>query len=322
MLVLRQLPGRDSLLVLNHHRIGRSDDDPFDPDVFSATADELDEQVAYLKRHVSLVTLEEALAFIGGTIREKARRCRVLITFDDGYLDNHRLAFPILRSHGVQGVFFLATDLVGSCHVPWWDHAAYLMRTARRRQFTLRYPANLPVDIDANGIGKSLRDVLALYKNPQNTDRARFLDGLREGTRSEDPPGGQRRFLDWEEAKEMVAGGMAVGSHTHTHHVLSQLGTDRQRQELAQSRTLLHQWLGVRADTLAYPVGIPGSFSGQTERLAGEAGYRAAFSFGGGVNLPGRTRRYDVKRVAAGRHSRSRFRVQTEICRFAGSYWP
>jgi peptidoglycan/xylan/chitin deacetylase (PgdA/CDA1 family) len=72
----------------------------------------------------------------------------VLITFDDGYLDNYEIAFPILRSHVVQGVFFLATSMVGSCQVPWWDHIAYLMKTARRRRFSLRYPADLAVDID------------------------------------------------------------------------------------------------------------------------------------------------------------------------------
>jgi peptidoglycan/xylan/chitin deacetylase (PgdA/CDA1 family) len=119
--LLSRLPARDSLLVLNYHRIGNPDDDLFDPGVFEATADQFNDQISHLKRRVSLVTLEEALAFIDGTIKEKTRRCRVLITFDDGYLDNYEIAYPILRSHGAQGVFFLVTSMVGSCQVPWWD---------------------------------------------------------------------------------------------------------------------------------------------------------------------------------------------------------
>ena len=35
--LLSRLPDRDSLLVLNYHRIGDPDDDLFDPGVFSAT---------------------------------------------------------------------------------------------------------------------------------------------------------------------------------------------------------------------------------------------------------------------------------------------
>ncbi len=138
--LLGQLPPRDSLLVLNYHRIGNPNDDPFDPGVFSATGDQLNEQISYLKRHVLIVTLPEAQAFCDGTLREKTPRCRVLITFDDGYLDNYEMAFPILRSHGVQGVFFLATSMVGSCSVPWWDHIAFVMKTAQQRRFLSSLP--------------------------------------------------------------------------------------------------------------------------------------------------------------------------------------
>src|ERR1039457_607585 len=94
--LLGQLPERDLLLVLNYHRIGNADGDLFaHPGLFS-TSDQLSDHISYLKRHVSLVTLDEALAFVDGTIHEKTRRCRVLITFDDGYLDNYEVACPIL----------------------------------------------------------------------------------------------------------------------------------------------------------------------------------------------------------------------------------
>ena len=96
--LLARLPARDSLLVLNYHRIGNPDEDPFDPGVFSATGDQFAGQIAFLKRRVSLVTLEEALAFVNGTANGGGTRCRALITFDDGYLDNYQTAFPILRS--------------------------------------------------------------------------------------------------------------------------------------------------------------------------------------------------------------------------------
>jgi peptidoglycan/xylan/chitin deacetylase (PgdA/CDA1 family) len=320
--LLSQLPARDSLLVLNYHRIGNAEDDLFDPGVFSATAEEFDNQIAYLKRRLSLVTLDEALAFIDGTSKDKTRRCRVLMTFDDGYLDNYEIAYPILRSHGAQGVFFLATSMVGSCELPWWDRIAYLVKTARRRRFSLRYPAGLAVDLDKNGLAESLRNILKLYKMPNNYDPARFIQELAEESKGKDVPATLRRFLNWEEAREMIAGGMAIGSHTHAHHVLSQLEPERQYEELSQSRAILKEQLGVEVNVLAYPVGGRTSFTNQTQKLAREAGYRAAFSFYGGTNLPEKTNPYDVKRIGIGDQSWSRFRVQTSVCRVTGSYWP
>jgi peptidoglycan/xylan/chitin deacetylase (PgdA/CDA1 family) len=321
-LLLKHLPARDSLLVLNYHRIGNPEEDLFDPNLFSTTAGQFDEQISYMKRNHWLITLEEALAFVDGTIKEKVRRSRVLITFDDGFLDNYEVAFPILNSHGVQGVFFLCTSLVGSCHVPWWDHIAYLVKTAQRRRFSLRYPSELAVDIDRNGSRESLRAILREYKKPENTDHTRFIQELAEEAQGEDPPGTLRRFLSWDEARTMVRGGMAIGSHTHSHPVLSQLEPERQFEELSQSRAILKQQIGLEADSLAYPVGATTSFSALTQQLAQEAGYRAAFSYYGGVNQQGTMRRYDLKRAHVGYQSWTRFRVQASVCRFAGRYWP
>jgi peptidoglycan/xylan/chitin deacetylase (PgdA/CDA1 family) len=320
--LLSQLPARDSLLVLNYHRIGNPHEDLFDPGVFSATAEQFNEQISYLKRHVSLVTLDEAMAFVDGTIKEKTRRCRVLITFDDGYLDNFEIAYPILGSHGVQGVFFLATSMVGSCQIPWWDHIAYLVRTARRRGFSLRYPANLDVDIDQNGLTESLQSILKLYKKPENSDPARFIRELAEEAKAEDAPETLRRFLNWDEARKMTRGGMMIGSHTHSHDLLSQLTLNRQREELSSSRAILKDKLGVEINVLAYPVGARTSFTDQTQKLTKEAGYSTAFSFYGGTNLPGKTSAYDVNRIGIGGQSWSRFRGQTDVCRFSGRYWP
>jgi peptidoglycan/xylan/chitin deacetylase (PgdA/CDA1 family) len=325
--LLSLLPDRDSLLVLNYHRVGDPDDDLFDPGVFSATGEDFDEQISNLKRSASLVTLEEALGFAGG-VKETGRRCRVLITFDDGYRDNYDVAYPILRSHGVQGVFFLATSMVGSGAVPWWDRIAWLMKTAQRRRFTLHLsgglgaPAELGVDIDRNGFRASLQAVLRLYKRQENTDAARFMRELIEEANGEEVPETERRFLSWDEAREMCRGGMAIGSHTESHAVLGQLTRQRQFEELSGSRAILKEELGVEVDALAYPVGHRDSFSGETKRLAREAGYRGAFSHYGGINLRGTTSPFDIRRTKVVNQSMSRFRVQTAVCRATGKFWP
>ena len=246
-----------------------------------------------------------------------------MITFDDGYLDNYQIAYPILRSHGAQGVFFLATSMVGSSEMPWWDRIAYLVKTRAQTPDSLSAIRHeLAVDIETNGIDASLNHILKFYKLPDNSNPAHFLQELAQEAGGEESPATPRRFLDWTEAREMIAGGMAIGSHTHSHCVLSQLPPESQREELSQSRNILRDKLGIAARALAYPVGGKTSFTAETQDAARQAGYRAAFSFYGGTNLPNGINPYNVNRIGVGGQSMNRFRVQTAICRVSGSYWP
>jgi peptidoglycan/xylan/chitin deacetylase (PgdA/CDA1 family) len=316
------LPAKDSLLVLTYHRIGDDEGDPWNPAVFSATADEFDKQVAYIKRRHALVTLEEALAFVDGTDKDRSSRCRVLLTFDDGYRDNYELAFPILKSHGAQGVFFLCSDLVGTGNVPWWDHIAYLIKSGTRKRFSISFPKRLEVDLQKHGLSKSLREILDIWKTLEDVDHDRFFRELQEAVEGKDLPEDTRRFLTWDEAREMLDGGMAIGAHTHAHPMLSKLSEDEQRRELAQSRTIISEKLGINVDAFAYPFGSPTAFTKTTERLAEETGFRVAFSYYGNEANRRSVDRFNVKRVTVGTQSWERMKVQADFCRAFGAFWP
>lgn len=74
---------------------------------------QFDRQMALLKRHCHVLTLDEALA---ATPVRRSDRPLVAITFDDGYLDNYTIAAPILRRHGLPAAFFVSTGIVGTAN--------------------------------------------------------------------------------------------------------------------------------------------------------------------------------------------------------------
>jgi peptidoglycan/xylan/chitin deacetylase (PgdA/CDA1 family) len=307
--MLESLPGRQCLAVLNYHRIGDPARCQTDPGVFSATADEFEDQVRHLRSRYRLARLEDAHALIEG--RAKWKGAAVLLTFDDGYLDNYQHAFPILRHYSVPAVFFLATSFTGSTRWPWWDRIAWMLRQARTDRIILEYPRKNSLSIPELGLAETLRQVLRVYKMPQ-TDPRRFFDALAEATGAEPPEDSNcRLFLDWDEAAQMARGGMEFGSHTHSHEILSRLSAGEQMEEVASSRRIMQDRLGLGVSTFSYPVGARSSFSEVTFRALQECGYRAAFSFYGGINLPGRTQRFDIRRIAAdwGEPSLTRFRL-------------
>lgn len=78
----------------------------------TVSPDTFRQQMAWLAHHgyrsVSCRDLERFLA--GKALRDKS----VLITFDDGYLDNYVHAHPVLQEFGLHGVIFLITGRIGS----------------------------------------------------------------------------------------------------------------------------------------------------------------------------------------------------------------
>lgn len=69
------------------------------------------EQMKYLKDNgYTTLTLAEAYAFF--TENKPVPVKSVVLTFDDGYVDNYTNAFPVLKEFGLKGTVFMITDLV------------------------------------------------------------------------------------------------------------------------------------------------------------------------------------------------------------------
>ncbi len=92
-------------VVLTLHRVRAASADPFQPNGhLEITPDFLGEVIARLKRQgVRIVDLDEAAD------RMKARGSErfAVLTFDDGYRDNHDVALPLLRAADVPFTVFV-----------------------------------------------------------------------------------------------------------------------------------------------------------------------------------------------------------------------
>jgi peptidoglycan/xylan/chitin deacetylase (PgdA/CDA1 family) len=316
---LELMPKRRLLMLLTYHRIGDAAETPYDSGTFSASAEQFDAQITYLKQCFHIVGLEEACNIVAAC--QAPAGPSILITFDDGYRDNYTLAFQILRSHNVPACFFLPTAFVGTGTVPWWDVIAYIIKQSKNRVIRLQYPQPVTFDLERAGLSQAIIAILELYKSSKMRDKERFFSGLEDGCGIQRPQtDSKRRFLSWDEAREMQQAGMAFGSHTHTHEILSKLLPDQQEEELRVSREIMEKELARPVSAMAYPVGGRSTFSRETTMsLLERTGYSAAFSCYGGLNLPGKTCQFDVRRNGVIRQSHPCFRLQTAIRILKGS---
>lgn len=295
--LVRRWGGWHGLLVLNHHRVA---DDPatvVDPGVWSATSDELDRQLRWLRGEFDLIGPAELDRLPPGRTDRL-----VLLTFDDGYLDTHRVALPVLESHGVAALFFLVSDLLDEPRAMWWDEVACLVRRAQRRLL----PAGWGVPEQCLTRDR-LDDVLSCFlcraRSLAPADREQFLTHLADitGTTRCGLCPVPETWITWDQARELLDRGHGLGGHSAHHSALSQLSAAEQAAEIELCRSRFEAETGRPMDTFAYPFGGRDAFGETTKRCLAAAGVKLGFSQYGGYNPPGRLDPYDIRRVAVER---------------------
>ena len=119
-------------IILCYHRIFEPETDPH---LLSVSPAHFREQLEVVKRMAEPLSLD-GLSVVPD--RGAFPRRGVIITFDDGYLDNLENALPILRAAEVPATIYIATGYIGSNREFWWDDLERLILGGERLQKSVR----------------------------------------------------------------------------------------------------------------------------------------------------------------------------------------
>jgi peptidoglycan/xylan/chitin deacetylase (PgdA/CDA1 family) len=250
------LPHR-TLTVLTFHRVAPAGAPGFDPDVSDTNPEAFDRQVGMLKRYFNLIDTAALDAHRAG---RPLPRNPALITFDDGYRDNHDQALPILRRHGAKAVFFVATKYVDERRLYWWERINRAVARAHGH-LVMSYPEDRRFPLSTGEERRaSTRALLDIVKKHAGLDLDRFLEEL-EGVagarleRAEERELADALLMSWDQVRALKAAGMDVQSHSHAHRVLQTIPDEEVTADLRTSRSILEAQIDAPVYALAYPAG-------------------------------------------------------------------
>ncbi|HWH12933.1 MAG TPA: polysaccharide deacetylase family protein [Solirubrobacteraceae bacterium] len=280
---LRRMGSWRGALVLNYHRIGDSADSNLDRALWSATADQLDRQLAFVARNFDVIGPAELAAAAAAP-----RGRRVLVTFDDGYRDVYTVAFRLLEANGIRATLFLCTGFIDGRASPWWDEIAWMLRSSADAALAPGPWAADHLPLSGPCLETSIARVNQSYRTLEPEPAARFLEALATATGAGRRPRDPTDWITWEMAREMRAAGHEIGAHTVTHPLLARLPVERQREEIVGALDRIEAELGERSRWFSYPVGLRDTFTDETSTCLREAGVEHAFSnYGGYVHHAG-----------------------------------
>jgi peptidoglycan/xylan/chitin deacetylase (PgdA/CDA1 family) len=269
-------PLQNSVTILGYHRVVADIQKAEKNSIYGlvVSSETFREHCRILKKNFDVVSLREAAEYLEDGIY--SRRPKAVITFDDGYLDNYEVAFPILRKLDLPATIFLPTTMIGKDEPLSHDKAFWLAKNALEKKIELKsifLKANLSKETAHNSANVS--DVLELtdkivYLPVEQRDI--IIDELEKILEITQYPA-EYKLLNWEMVREMNKNGIYFGDHTATHPVLPLEDEKSFEIEIFESKKILEKELGNTAVSFAYP---NGKYNEEIRKQIIKAGYRVA----------------------------------------------
>ena len=275
---------RSGVLVLLYHRIINLENDVWglaiDPELF-------EHEMAYLNENYHIIGLNDDW--------DSASDRSVVITFDDGYIDNYQNALPIVEKYKLPVTFYVCTGNIGTDREFWWDELERIVFSSSHREISWNGMNYLATDeCDRTELCRIIHRDL---KNAKPSERKSMFQQLIEngGGRSSDRK--EYRSIDKEELKRMADSELVnIGAHTVTHSCMALLGENELRLEVTEPKTMIEEITGKEVVDFSYPFGNASDRGKIADAILKEEGYKTIATTAGGVARNGNRDKYEIPR--------------------------
>lgn len=243
---------------------------------------QFEKQIEYLARNYKIISMDE---IIDRVIKREPLRRYVAITFDDGFKDNYKNAYPILKKYYVPATIFLTTGYIENRTIPWFIKFRYMfMRTDKTDlNLSLNRQIVLPMRTMWEKHTASER-VMAYLKNCPDGKRLQLLDRLSMELAVNDFKGLNDLMLSWNEIKEMSENGISFGAHTVNHPILTKIPLNKVEEEILQSKQTIEKRINKPVTGFAYPFGKEAQYSTDIFKILNKLRFKFALTTRMGAN--------------------------------------
>ncbi len=265
-------------LILCYHRVAEGVDDPFQLCVSPANFAAHLEEIA---RHGEPSTLTE--------LSIPSRRPRVVVTLDDGYVDNLTNAVPIAEAKGIPITVFVTSGSLGGPRGFWWDRLGTLLRSLPPGTREISLPisvGSVSIGLGSSRASVDLQSVRRHLLPLPVAEIHRVLDVVSEQwTTSSVAPLDARSLTPSELVQLAASKVVTIAAHTVDHVFLRDLPAQDQLHTIASSKKELEQLCGQAISHFAYPYGGRDSFDDCSVEAVRSAGFETACT-----TIPGNAR--------------------------------
>lgn len=282
----RKLFKTNSLIILCYHRVNNKTGIFHDQNI-SADTKEFKRQILYIKKHFNIISIEQLIDYYYE--KETIKPNSIMITFDDGFVDNALNAFPILEELEIPAVVFLTTGFIDSDIIPWEDQVSYVFQKFSLEEIIINnneiYSLRSPEEKE-NSIWKFCKRMKIINPDMRKEIVEDLFDKYKIDKEKMKELGHSMSmgYMTRRDIQYWSNHGIDFGIHTDTHPCLTILNEEEIYREISESKKALEAIIEKSVNAFAYPYGKEGDFNDVTSSLLKKAGINIGMIFEQGMN--------------------------------------
>lgn len=243
------------------------------PEIKGLDVDLFRKQLEYFEENFNVLSMEEVIDAVKGndTLPDNA----VLLTFDDGYIDNYTTAFPILEEFGFQGSFFIPGKTFTTHQLLDVNKIHYILASANIKKLVadvkekmdfyrgkeFDYPSTdelwnkYAIDDRFDNkytvfVKRILQTVLPeRLRNQISSDLFEKYVGVTEEQLA------YELYMTPEQIRTMKKHGMFIGIHGYDHYWLGNLSPEQMREDISKALETMSEFIDRKEWVMNYPYG-------------------------------------------------------------------
>lgn len=293
----------NELVILLYHGVTESESQGIEN--FSGkhiAAEDFARQMAFIKRNCSVLSVDEVVSLTESGKPYPKRP--VLVSFDDGFLNNATVAAPILVEQEVPAVFYVCPGMMDTRLMFWVDKIECCINTTTVDRVTLALgneTASFDLDSPEQQV-HAVTEIKGYCKQATADERERVLSRLMEQTRvvpSADMAANYR-MMAWDDVRALHENPLfTIGGHTLYHDIMTSNPLEKVMCDTRTALGLLEYNLGERPRHYSYPEGQESHFNQAVIQLLRDEGIVCCPSALHGVNSPGMSL-FHLQRIMVG----------------------
>jgi peptidoglycan/xylan/chitin deacetylase (PgdA/CDA1 family) len=242
----------------------------------------------------------------------------VLLTFDDGSIDNVTIALPELQRRNLKACFFICPRLIDTQTLPSTQKLAVMLAKAQPGHYEFSYPLretislDLPKEIVIDTYQSRVdvhNKVHPVIRKIHSHKHIIFFDYLSDllGVSNEDV-NADFRLATWEELSRLVNADMLVGNHTLYHSTISADGAEQFEEDVALAFEQLEPLRRISFKVFCFPYGRKVDASEEAIKILQQQQVDFALATQGGIASPQHSSQWSLRRESVW-HSIAHFKL-------------